>query len=74
MRTVALEEHFNIPFLVERIPVGAIRRRGFPPQDQMPPTTARPQAMLKELGDGRINRQFLDGLPLAPADVAKIAH
>lgn len=54
MRTVALEEHFNIPALVQRIPVEAIRRRGFPPQDQMPKTTARPQKMLKELGDVRI--------------------
>lgn len=54
MRIVALEEHFNIPSLVARIPQDLIRRRGFPPPEKMPQTTVKPQAQLKELGEPRI--------------------
>jgi hypothetical protein len=54
MRVVALEEHYNIPALVARIPPDAIRRRGFPPPDQSPQNLAQPQTKLKELGAPRI--------------------
>jgi hypothetical protein len=104
VRIVALEEHFNVPSLVARIPQDVIRQRGFPPPEEMPPMMAGPQAKLKDLGAGRLadmdaagitvqvlsvsgpgadllppqenerGRAFLDGLPLAPADVEKIAH
>ena len=70
MRTVALEEHFNIPFLVERIPVEAIRRRGFPPRDQMSSETARPQATLKELGDVRLKDMDEAGISMQVLSIA----
>ena len=54
MRTVALEEHFNIPALVARIPQERIRQRGFPPPDQMPLAMGGPQSKLKDLGAERL--------------------
>jgi hypothetical protein len=54
VRIVALEEHFNVPSLVARIPQDVIRQRGFPPPEEMPPMMAGPQAKLKDLGAGRL--------------------
>jgi hypothetical protein len=64
MRTIALEEHYNIPPLVARIPEELVRRRGYPPKDQMPKTTAAPQEKLKELGDGRLAEMDAGGISM----------
>ncbi|MGH6663924.1 MAG: amidohydrolase family protein [Pseudolabrys sp.] len=53
MRVVALEEHFTVPALVQRIDKGAISRRGFRPRK--PPTNApNPMELLPELGERRL--------------------
>jgi uncharacterized protein len=54
MRTVALEEHFTVPALVQRIDKGAIGRRGFRPRK--PPTKGPdPFALLPEIGERRLH-------------------
>ncbi len=62
MRTVALEEHFNVPSLVARIDQAAIRRRGFPPPEDAPGEMAGPQAKLKELGASRLSEMDAAGI------------
>ena len=54
MRTVTLEEHFNVPELVARIPKEKIRERGFPGPGEGAEHMARPQAKLKEVGAARL--------------------
>ncbi len=51
MRTVAIEEHFNVPALVARIDKGAISRRGYRPRN-LPKDGPSPFDLLPEL-DGR---------------------
>jgi len=53
MRVVALEEHFSVPALVQRIDKGAISRRGFKPRKQAA-GRPDPMALLPELGDIRL--------------------
>ena len=62
MRTVALEEHFNVPSPVARIDPAAIRRRGFPPPEDAPGEMASPQAKLKELGTARLSEMDAAGI------------
>jgi hypothetical protein len=53
MRIVALEEHFTVPALVDRIDRGAISRRGFRPRK--PPTNGpNPLQLLPEIGNQRL--------------------
>jgi predicted TIM-barrel fold metal-dependent hydrolase len=52
MRIVALEEHFNIPEFVSRIPTRTITERGWPAGDR--PVTALSPTGLPELGPGRL--------------------
>jgi uncharacterized protein len=52
MRIVALEEHFSIQEIVQRIDPEAIRRRGFPPPD----TPWGPMSRARDLYDLGLNR------------------
>jgi predicted TIM-barrel fold metal-dependent hydrolase len=54
MRTIALEEHFNIPSLVARISPEVIRRRGYPPQEELPEGNRRAREHLADLGAARL--------------------
>ena len=47
MRIVALEEHYTVPSLVQRIPQDLITQRGFPP----PGTPFGPASKMDELQD-----------------------
>ena len=62
MRTVALEEHFNLPSLVARIDPAVIRRRGFPSPEDAPSEMAGPQAKLKDLGTDRLDDMDAAGI------------
>ena len=53
MRIVALEEHFTIPALVQRIDPEAIRRRGWPPPGARPPSMSH-EAELADVGPARL--------------------
>ena len=53
MRVVALEEHFSVPALVQRIDKGAITRRGFKPRKQVA-GRPDPMALLPEIGEIRL--------------------
>jgi predicted TIM-barrel fold metal-dependent hydrolase len=53
MRIVALEEHFVIPEMTQRIPPGMIAGMGWPRPEDMPAEMARP-VQLKDLGDARL--------------------
>lgn len=53
MRVVALEEHFTVPALVQRIDKGAIARRGFKPR-RPPPGRPNPMELAPEIGDIRL--------------------
>jgi uncharacterized protein len=53
MRVVALEEHFTVPALVQRIDQNAISRRGF--RSRTPPATGpNPLELLPEIGERRL--------------------
>jgi predicted TIM-barrel fold metal-dependent hydrolase len=53
MRVVALEEHFSVPALVQRIDKGAIARRGY--KARKPPAgRANPMELLPEIGEKRL--------------------
>jgi uncharacterized protein len=53
MRVVALEEHFTVPALVERIDRDAISRRGFRPRN-LPKTGPNPLELMPEIGERRL--------------------
>ena len=54
MRTVALEEHFNLPDLNRRIDPAVLRQAGYPPADETPAIVHAPQAKLSEVGAERL--------------------
>jgi len=56
MRIVALEEHFTIPMLVNRIDPAAIVRRGFP--------SGGPEPQLADLGAGRLRDMDQAGITM----------
>ena len=61
MRVVALEEHFTVPTLVQRIDKAAISRRGFKPRK--PPTNRpNPMEMLPEIGERRLKSMDENGI------------
>lgn len=70
MRTVALEEHFNVPSLVARIDPELIRRRGFLPPENEPAEMAGPQAKLKEVGAARLAEMDAAGISVQVLSVA----
>jgi len=53
MRVVALEEHFSVPALLQRIDKGAISRRGFTAR-KTAPGRANPMELLPEIGEIRL--------------------
>lgn len=53
MRTVALEEHFNVPALVKRIDPAVIKRRGFQPR-RAPTDRPSPMELLPEIDERRL--------------------
>ncbi len=53
MRVVALEEHFTVPALVNRIDPEAIRRRGFRPR-RTPVNAPNPLELATEIGETRL--------------------
>ena len=54
MRTVALEEHFNLPTLSKRIDHTALQQRGYPPPEKEPAIVHTPQERLKDVGAERL--------------------
>ena len=54
MRTVALEEHFNLPDLGRRIDPAVLRQAGYPAADETPAIVHAPQARLTEVGAARL--------------------
>jgi len=63
MRVIALEEHFTVPALVERIDRAAIAARGFRPR-KAPPTGPSPLELAREIGPGRIADMDAAGIDL----------
>ena len=54
MRTVALEEHFNLPDLSRRIDPAVLRQAGWPSAGETPAIVHAPQARLAEVGAARL--------------------
>ncbi|MDB4938417.1 MAG: hypothetical protein JWP87_5389 [Labilithrix sp.] len=63
MRVVALEEHFNLPELISRIPSSAIAEHGWPTGDRMPATMSRPDE-LRDLAGGRLKAMDAAGITM----------
>jgi uncharacterized protein len=61
MRTVALEEHFNVPSLVRRISAEAIARRGFGKRS-LAPGRVNPLDLLPEIGEQRLAAMDASGI------------
>jgi len=53
MRTIALEEHFSVPSLTQRIAKDIISRRGFRPRS-ISPGAANPMELLPEIAENRL--------------------
>src|ERR1700730_13657826 len=53
MRTVALEEHFSVPALSQRIPKDVVSRRGYRPRN-LTPGAPNPAELLPEIGEKRL--------------------
>jgi uncharacterized protein len=53
MRTVALEEHFSVPFIASRIDKGVLARRGYRPRT-LPKDALNPLELLPEIGAKRL--------------------
>ena len=69
MRIVALEEHYTVPAIVNRIEPAAIRRRGFPAPDIVWGQTLK-RNELAQLGDARIADMDASGITLQVLSVA----
>ena len=69
MRVIALEEHFTLPDLVQRIPPGTVTRRGFPPPETRPGHAALAER-LKELGDARLRDMDEGGITMQVLSVS----
>ncbi len=63
MRTVALEEHFSIPALAQRIGKKAISRRGYRPRN-ITPGAVNPMELLPEIGEKRLKSMDDAGITL----------
>lgn len=61
MRTVAIEEHFNVPDLIRRIDPAAIKARGYRPRTP-PPDGPSPLELLPEIGDRRLEAMDKAGI------------
>jgi predicted TIM-barrel fold metal-dependent hydrolase len=63
MRVVAIEEHFTVPALVQRIDKSAISSRGFRPRK--PPANApNPMVLLPEIGEQRLKSMDEAGITM----------
>jgi predicted TIM-barrel fold metal-dependent hydrolase len=62
MRVVALEEHYSIPALMERIPPAVLKRRGLPAPANMPPRVRNAQTKLADIGEDRIADMDKNGI------------
>ena len=63
MRVVALEEHFTVPDLVQRIDPNAISRRGF--RSRRPPASGpNPVELLPEIGERRLQSMDAAGITM----------
>lgn len=63
MRVIALEEHFTVPALAERIDRAAIAARGFRPR-KAPPRGPSPLELAREIGPSRIADMDAAGIDL----------
>ena len=70
MRTVALEEHFNLPFLTKRVPPTALRQRGYPPPEETPSIVHTPQAKLPDVSTARLNDMDANGITVQVLSLA----
>jgi predicted TIM-barrel fold metal-dependent hydrolase len=62
MRVIALEEHFSLPFVADRIGPERIRERGFPPPDMQRHSHLGP--LLGDIGTGRVADMDTNGISL----------
>jgi uncharacterized protein len=69
MRTVTLEEHFNIPDILARISPDIVARRGFPGPDFRWAQTIK-RAELADLGEGRLRDMDENGITVQVLSVA----
>jgi predicted TIM-barrel fold metal-dependent hydrolase len=63
MRVVALEEHFNVPALIQKIDKAVTTKRGFKPR-KLVPGKANPMELLPEIGDIRLKSMDEAGITL----------
>ena len=63
MRVVAIEEHFTVPALVQRIDKAAIGARGFRPR-KPPKSGANPMELLPEIGEQRLKSMDEAGITM----------
>ena len=63
MRVVALEEHFTVPALVQRIDKAAISARGFRPR-KPPASGPNPMELLPEMGEQRLKSMDEAGITM----------
>ncbi|HEV3158374.1 MAG TPA: hypothetical protein VGZ89_00110, partial [Xanthobacteraceae bacterium] len=61
MRTVALEEHFAVPSLSQRIAKDIINRRGYRPRN-LSPGAPNPLELLPEIGEIRLKSMDETGI------------
>src|SRR5271170_5810582 len=61
MRTVALEEHFSVPALSQRIAKEVISARGYKPRN-LSPGAPNPAELLPDMADGRLKSMDETGI------------
>jgi hypothetical protein len=64
MRVIALEEHFVLPDLMNRIPTQRISDRGNPSSDQAPSLLKTASKRLADLGEGRLADMDTNGISM----------
>ena len=70
MRIVTLEEHFNLPDFIKRIPKEVIAERGWPSNPDASPIMAKAQALLPEFGEKRLSSMDQSGISVQVLSVS----
>lgn len=70
MRIVTLEEHFNLPEFIKRIPKEFIAERGWPNEQNASPLMQKAQALLPEFGEERLSLMDKSGISVQVLSVS----
>lgn len=70
MRIVTLEEHFNLPEFIKRIPKEVIAERGWPNDPNASPMMQKAQALLPEFGEKRLSSMDEAGISVQVLSVS----